>query len=339
MRKIIIAAAGSGGHLFPAVHLANALKSEFQVSFVGGGLAKNTFFKDDYPFLDIPASNRKIHLILQGIWRSVRYLQKQRPCCVIGFGSYHTLPVLLAARLLRVPYILYASDLLPGKVVRWMSAGAEWTGICWKKSAVHLKGTTRQVRPSLRFVPSTDSAADYFGLQRGVLTLLVVGGSQGAVALNDMVVDAIGPSDGLQVIHLTGPKDEERMRQKYAEKGIVACVRPFEERMDYAWGMADFACCRAGANTLFELTAGQVPAVVIPLPTASENHQEVNAKALAGGCLLLQQHKGSEQLREALLHLKNEAVRSHMRQVLERSFQEWPQNTLQDEVREWLLMQ
>ncbi|CRX39322.1 UDP-N-acetylglucosamine--N-acetylmuramyl-(pentapeptide) pyrophosphoryl-undecaprenol N-acetylglucosamine transferase [Estrella lausannensis] len=306
VKRVMICTGGTGGHVFPALALARQLKEEMPslyICFAGGGLSQNRFFdKEAYPFKEVlcgyfPLKNplkcvASAGKVMAGVIQSGRILDEVKPDLVIGFGSYHTLPLLIATKLRGVPYILHAADSIPGKVIRLMSGSALATGITFPMARKYLRGPVVDVGSPLREDlrqgrPEKEEALARYGLKAGKKTVLIFGGSQGAAFINEMMETASKSLHSLngavQFIHLTGLKgDTSGLVKAYREKQFDACVKPFEDKMQYAWTAADLVISRAGAGTIAEQIAFEVPGILIPYPYASENHQEMNAEFMAG---------------------------------------------------------
>lgn len=316
MKRILICVGGTGGHIFPAISLAETLRRnrpDIDFLFIGGRLNSNKFFpKEDYPYHSIDCSPLSISKpwrlpkagwnILSGMRQSTELMKSYRPDLIVAFGSYYTFPTLVAARLAKVPYILHESNRIPGKVNRLMASGAVTTALHFPD--VVIKGNKAQVsmplRPGCRKGQLTrEQAASYYDLDPSKRTLLVMGGSQGAHALNQIVSETHFPSE--QIIHLTGKAS------KANEKGRV--VKDFEPEMRYALTLADAAVCRAGASTIAELIEFEIPAVLVPYPQATENHQEANARffeeIVRGGVVLLEKNLTPQSLLAALKQISD----------------------------------
>jgi len=288
--SILISAAGTGGHLFPAQHVARELQKEHTLLFVGKGLSKNPYFaRDQFAYQEIAAATfslrnplqliKALFPILKGTYQGVRLIQKKRPQVIIAFGSFYTLPLLLAAILKRVPFVLHEQNVLPGRVNRLFSAFAHCTAITFDESQEQLKGVCQRVQfPKNEWLEESKDC-NYFGLQPGTPILLVFGGSQGAAFINELVKEACTILEGdFQIIHLVGKEaDLEEWRRFYEREKIPACIKPFEHQMHRALAVADLAICRAGAATICELIEFELPAILIPFAQAMENHQQKNA--------------------------------------------------------------
>lgn len=303
-KKVLFAVGGTGGHLFPAQALARDLCTEnFEVLFAGGKLGSNPFFHPlQFPFREVQGASpfrsnpfKASFQLLSGIREAIKIVQEFTPDYVIGFGSFYSFPVLAAARLKKIPYVLVESNAYPGKVNRLFSAKSCFCAVQFEEAYPFLKGKVipTQIpfwaRENASAFLEKKEARKYFKLDPDRFTLLIFGGSQGAASLNR--VAALLEND-LQVIHLCG-KDEniQKLRTLYKEKAVMACVKPFEEQMHIALRASDLALSRAGGGTLNELIEFCLPSILVPWPKASENHQYKNAKILAdkGGAILLEQ--------------------------------------------------
>ena len=297
--NIIIAAGGTGGHLFPAQALALELiqkHPDIQITFIGAGLKKNSYFKKDlFPFVDIESGTpfrrhpvqilKALLKISKGLTRSLQFIRKKKPDLIVGFGSYHTFPAIYAAKLKKIPIIIFESNALPGRVNRFCSKWAKISAIQFSHASDYLKSQSICVQmPLLRKEEgiSKKEARAYFGLEEEKLTFLIFGGSQGAQSINRFICGALQPliQKGIkfQVIHIVGdPKRAEKLEEVYKKHQILACVKTFEEKMEYAWTAADLSISRAGSATLAELIEFTVPSILIPYPFGTENHQLKNA--------------------------------------------------------------
>jgi UDP-N-acetylglucosamine--N-acetylmuramyl-(pentapeptide) pyrophosphoryl-undecaprenol N-acetylglucosamine transferase len=271
----LIAAGGSGGHLFPALGLAKRLKT---VHFAGHGLARSPFFDRSFPYTEIDAAPRSFLPLVKGWIQSIRLLRTLRPKQVIGFGSYHTFPVLAAAVCLKIPLVLYAPDRRLGLVNRLFAPLAKTIAGQHPLSPPHKKEKRLALYPWDKKEVARKDARERYGLSEGK-TVLIFGGSQGARFLNRAIPPLL-PSF-LRVIHITGKGEEkEEVQALYQKKNQEAVVLSFEPEMVYAYRAADVAICRAGAATIGELISYELPALLIPYPHAY-NHQEANARYLA----------------------------------------------------------
>ena len=298
--KILIAAGGSGGHLFPAQQLAELMKGESEILFAGHKLGESPFFeREKISFAEIASAPPKwgkwlsfFKASLQGFSKSVSLIRSYAPDVVVGFGSYHAFPVLLAAAVLRKKIVLFEANCILGKVNRLFSPAAKKIAVQFPQQKALSKGVFVPYLPwkkEKQSDVSKERARGYFGLEPGKTTLLVFGGSQGAAFLNEAMPKAARLLGGVQVIHLTG-------KGSVRYEGIPSCVKECEKEMPLAYAAADIAVCRSGAGTVAELIRHRKPALLIPFPHASENHQWINGQFLktqVGGARLLEQAEAS----------------------------------------------
>lgn len=328
-KRVLITVGGTGGHVYPAMAVAKELLNDphFDVLFVGGGLRRNRYFqRETFSYHDISCGTLSFRhplrsllgmgRICRGIWQSRRFIQSFSPHVVLGFGSYHTLPTLAAAKWLGVPIILHEANRIPGKVNRLFAPYAALTGVHFPDTTERLKGKTMPIPIPLREgykrqgIPR-DQARTYFELDPQRTTLLIFGGSQGAYAINRLVCDSLVKLNRreLQVLHVTGETGSAyACRTYYQMHGIRATVKEFESRMDLAWQSADLVIARAGAGTLAEQLEFEVPAILIPYPQATDHHQEHNALFM------------EEQIGGGVMHLEKELTPAKLAHELESFF-------------------
>lgn len=304
-KRIVIAAGGTGGHLFPAQALALGLsKNGHDVLFAGAGLKRNPYLdRNRFPCVEIksmsPYGGKKRLLkapwvIGAGVMQSLQFLKKNHCDLVVGFGSFHTFPLLLAAQLKRVPIILFEPNGVMGRVNRFFAKKARCIAVQFKETAFCDAAKQRPVAyPFLEREPEGEGYG-YFNLDPSKKTLLIVGGSQGAKRVNQLVLAMTDEmarfKEAWQLIHLVGAHDDPALYEEaYAKQGITACVKPFETRIALAWSIADLAICRSGAGTVAEQMHHAVPALFFPFPYATDDHQRRNAEVvekLGGGVCL-----------------------------------------------------
>jgi UDP-N-acetylglucosamine--N-acetylmuramyl-(pentapeptide) pyrophosphoryl-undecaprenol N-acetylglucosamine transferase len=316
--KVLIAAGGTAGHLFPAQQLAELLEKDCEVILAGHHLEKSPYLqKSRFRFCDCesaPFGKQFFVALLRGLWKSIRLLLSFKPDVVVGFGSYHTAPLLLASVLLRKKIVLYEANRSMGKVNQLFTPFA-------KKIAVQFLNSEKYTRVPLfpwiqKEKPMKAAALQAYGLDPRAKTILVFGGSQGAKFLNE-TMPKVPLAAEVQLIHLAGSDEAAKMTaESYAKAGIRAVVKSFEPNMAQAYAAADFAVCRSGAGTMAELIRYGVPSLLIPYPYAY-GHQELNAnylKDLGGAKVLLQQNAAPEeiwkQIRDIDIHAMRVALRS-----------------------------
>jgi UDP-N-acetylglucosamine--N-acetylmuramyl-(pentapeptide) pyrophosphoryl-undecaprenol N-acetylglucosamine transferase len=302
-RPVLLAGGGTAGHLAPGFALRSALAAHgVRCAFVTPGEEKErAWFPEGeaeplhvaaprLPRSAVPAAAFPLRMGASVAW-ALAVLRRERPGAVVALGGWPCAPVALAALLARVPLHLVAVDAVPGVVVRSLSRFAARTYLASGEARGALPRPDRAVvvgpflRPDLA-AARRDPAR--FGLAPGVPTLLVVGGSLGASALNGAVLAgltvaaAADPSlaSRVQVIHSTGPEGEATAKTAYDRLGVRAFVAPFVAAMPDALATADLVLCRGGASTLAEVRALARPAVVVPYPHHVDRQQERNAEPL-----------------------------------------------------------
>ncbi len=301
-KRIVIAAGGTGGHIFPALSLAHQCKNqEIPHLFIGGKLSSNSFFDNQtFPYCEVSCSRPSFKSplfplkIMRGAWQSIGAMRTFKPDLIVAFGSYYTLPVLIAARALKIPYIIHEQNSIPGRVNRLFAKGARLTAIHFPEAAKLLAGKSVEVAMPLRpdFYKRWDrqNAKKAYGFDETKPVLLVFGGSQGAEGINRLFYLSADQLKRFQVLHFTGGEEwKNKLTTRYQENGVKAVVVVFEKEMSKAWGAADLVVSRAGAASIAEQIACEVPGILIPYPYAMDQHQNFNADYLVriGGAIKL----------------------------------------------------
>jgi len=307
LSRVILSTGGTGGHIFPALAVARELRDRnpgVEILFLGGsGPEGELAARHGLRFQALPARGiigRGVSGLLSGLgWlglglpRALAAVRRFRPDAAIGFGGYAGFCPILAARLLLVPTAVHEQNSVPGvtnkvlgKVVkRIFLSFPDTAGVFPAKKCVL---TGNPVRRDI-----VEAAAARKGRVRGG-RLLVLGGSQGARPINDAVIAALPElmAAGVTLVHQAGKADFQRVRASYETAGAdPSQVRDFIEDMAAEYARADLALCRAGATTVFEVAAARVPAIFVPFPQATHDHQTRNARAMAdlGAAVLLPQ--------------------------------------------------
>lgn len=329
--RTIIAGGGTGGHVFPGIALAAALRERGapeDVLFVGTprGLEATAAPQAGFRFEAVPARQVRgggplralgggIALIRAAV-SALRLIRRFRPDLVVGVGGYAAAPVVVAAWLGRVPIVLLEQNVIPGATNRVLGRLARLVCVSFPETATSFPGarvvcTGNPVRREV-----VEAAGNRRPAGDGGPTVLVVGGSAGAHRLNVEVVDAISRLStqvpGLRVVHQTGAADADATRSRYAEIGVDAEVEPFFGDMARLYRIADLAVCRAGATTIAELLAVGIPAILVPYPYAADDHQRRNAEAITAngaGMLILDRELTGERLAAALGPLLTDPAR------------------------------
>ncbi|MBK9270168.1 MAG: undecaprenyldiphospho-muramoylpentapeptide beta-N-acetylglucosaminyltransferase [Saprospiraceae bacterium] len=303
MMKVLISGGGTGGHVFPAIAVADALRakvSEVEVLFVGalGKLEMTEVPKSGYNVigLDIRGFNRKkIFVNLKVLWKlgksltkSVGILKKFRPDIVVGVGGYASGPVMLAAKWLGIPIVIQEQNSYPGLTNRRMAKYASM--VCaafddvrpyFKSSQLYVTGNP--VRKSFSMVVDKQEAYQYFGLDPTKKTICVFGGSLGAATMNKVIIQAyplIRANENIQLIWQVGKMYENEIRSKLDGFENQIKIFSFIDRMDFAYAVADVAICRAGALTISEIAVTGTVSILVPSPNVTDDHQTKNAMSL-----------------------------------------------------------
>lgn len=313
--KVLVSGGGTAGHVFPALALARRLVEDqgVQVRFAGtaGGQEARLVPEAGFAFDAVDARPLRRDLSVETFTAPIAALRSISDCrplveaadVVVGMGGYVSVPVGLAAVRSRRPLVLHEQNAVPGLANRLLARRAHTVALTFAEAAGRLPRRARTivtgnpVRGSvLRVVGEREALAkealDALDLEPGRRTLVVFGGSQGALHLNLAAVEALSLlSDrrDLQVLLLTGPAHEGRISEATSESPVRVRVRGFLQRMELAYAVADLVVARAGATTCAELSVSEVPSVLVPYPHATGRHQEANARALerAGAAIVL----------------------------------------------------
>lgn len=314
MKRYLIACGGTGGHLAPGVALAEGLAARGHgVHLLVSRKTIDSKFLEKYPGLDAIATPgapftlapagllRFVWQQTAGLWFCIGVIRRVRPAAIIGFGGFTTMGIMLAGILLRVPLVLHEANRVPGRATRTFGAFARWV---WVPPGVQLPSVRPSrvrdcglpVRSEFRRKAKADAMAE-LGFVPAARTLVVLGGSQGASALNEWAAGAVKPlaAAGAQVICVTGPgKTNDRVMTvlSAADGTTIHSYRmPFCDRMAELLSCADLVVTRAGAGTIAELARIGAPSILVPFPQAADNHQIANARFLEqqGGGFVVEQ--------------------------------------------------
>ena len=337
--RVAIACGGTGGHLFPGLAVADQL--------VRRGCAPMLLLSpkevdqqavkgiSGMELVTLPAVGLKrggeiafVRGFIQSYCAAARLFKSRPPQAALAMGGFTSAPPILAARRAGARTFLHESNTIPGRANRWLSwvVHRAFVGFPTASGRLHNRNVTitgTPVRPCFQAREAAECRAG-LGLDPVRPVLLVMGGSQGASGINELVLQSLpllaSRAPDLQWFHLTGPGDTERVGQAYAALKLKAVVHPFFFEMELALGAATAAVCRAGASSLAELAAMCVPAVRIPYPAATDNHQFHNARAFeaTGAARLLEQKSATpETLVQLLLDvIEKPPVHEKMRSAL-----------------------
>ena len=308
---MIIAGGGTGGHLFPGIAIAEEFLGRaptHRVLFIGTerGLEKKVLGGLGFPLRTLKVEGLKgrgairilapLLKIPGSLLTSFRILQAFQPAVVVGVGGYASGPAVLTARLMGLKTAIAEQNAFPGLTNRILGRFVHRIFVAFPVSARWFPaGRTRVTGNPIRIAFLADQTKNRE--QNRTFTLLIFGGSQGAHAINGVVMEALGSlghlKDRIRFIHQTGEKDRETVAQAYRNGGFAAEIFPFITDMAAAYRAADLLLCRAGATSIAEITAGGKAALLIPFPFAVNDHQRQNAELLArAGAAVLIPEKG-----------------------------------------------
>ncbi len=308
--KILVVTGPSGGHIFPALSFLDTLKEKYRdintlLVLPKSSLVSNTVF-DRYGVRYISISSVKLGIDLKFLFAILKFLKGSleglilllefRPDVVIGFGSIVCIPLILFAWLFRIRTLIHEQNLIPGRANRFLAKFSDRIAVSFEESKSYFGVSSRKtvltgnlIRRELKQMDK-DKALDFFGLNPGKFTILVMGGSLGSHRINAEFLNAISEiknRNNLQVIHLCGPADFPWLKDGYKNLGVNVKVFGFLNQMHYAYSACELVICRAGATTITEIIFFQLPAIIIPYPFAY-GHQESNARILTDhGCAIL----------------------------------------------------
>ena len=320
--RCIIAGGGTGGHLFPGIAIARELEErheEREILFVVGHrrMESNLLGQYGYRVTSIDVEGLKgrgwkkgfsvMVKLPKSIIQSASIIKDFSPSLVLGMGGYSAGPVCLTARFMRIPTAIHEQNAYPGLTNRLLSRIVDRGFISFEESRDHLKIDSM-------FLTGNPVRNELFSHERmdpeggKPFTILVMGGSQGATAINKSFVETLAYLNARgrspAVIHQTGETDYERVVHDYQKKGLKGELLPFIQDMTSAYNRADMVVSRAGATTIFELAALGKPSILIPYPYAANQHQTTNARSLveAGGArMILQSDLNTETLARILI--------------------------------------
>jgi UDP-N-acetylglucosamine--N-acetylmuramyl-(pentapeptide) pyrophosphoryl-undecaprenol N-acetylglucosamine transferase len=305
--KVMIAAGGTGGHIYPGIAVANEIMRRdpsSEVLFVGTSRGLETRIVPENGFqlalihsaglksVGIKGTIKGLATLPRSFVEARRLLREFRPSVVVGAGGYVSGPVLMMAVIMGIPTLVMDSNALPGFTNRRLAKFVDRAALTFNEALPFFgkKGT----------VTGNPVRKEFFDVEprksNGETSVLIFGGSQGARAINNAMIGALdhlnGARETMRVVHQTGEADFDKVRNAYQERGWeTADVRPYISDIVTEFGKADVLICRAGATTCAEIAAAGKAAIMIPLPTAADDHQRKNAEAMqnAGAVKMLVQ--------------------------------------------------
>jgi UDP-N-acetylglucosamine--N-acetylmuramyl-(pentapeptide) pyrophosphoryl-undecaprenol N-acetylglucosamine transferase len=314
----VIACGGTGGHLFPGIAVAEVLRerghevllfvSEKEIDSLA--LSTRSQFRFEklptvgLPSIYSPAIFSFMRRFIESLSRCRSIYNKFKPQVVLGMGGFTSTAPILAGRMRGVSTLLHESNAIPGKanrlaakMVRAVLLGFKDAAQFFPKARTEITGTP--IRNELKRL-DRQSARQKLGLQPDTTTMLVMGGSQGASGINQAMIKSMPllQDAPLQVVHLSGTRDEKQVTESYRRERVPAFVAAFHHHMEEVYSAADFAIARSGAASLAEIAAFELPTILIPFPYAADDHQTRNAEIFsrAGAAIVLKESQLSPEL-------------------------------------------
>lgn len=334
--RVLLSGGGTGGHIYPALALADELKrrhSECEILYVGTaqGLEQKIVPQRGYELKNIQAEGlprklntelvRSVSKAFKGLNEAREIIKDFKPDLVFGTGGYVCGPVVLSAHLLKVPTFIHEQNAMPGVTNKILSRFVDKVFVNFAESEKYFKCKDKIIVSGLpvraEVLKTThEEGLAYFNLDKNKPVLLVSGGSRGARSINKAMAQAypaLLKNSEVQIIHSTGRNGFEETKKMILEAGVDLHkyaerirLEPYLEHMEYALAAADVTIARAGATNLAEICACGKPAVLVPYPLASENHQEYNARVLAdaeAAVMILDKDLDKDKLTDAVLNI------------------------------------
>ena len=321
-QKVVIAGGGTGGHLFPGIALARALKRNdmtIKITFVGTkqGIESKVLPREGFKLKTIISSgllgkrglNRWVSWskLLVGAVQSMCFLIRNRPNLVVGVGGYVSAPLVFSAWLLRIPILIHEQNAFPGMANKWLGKIADKVAVSYKESKQFFSKKKVEVTGNMIHEKLCQPREEFPPPLKQPFGVLILGGSQGAHSINMAMVEALDllsdRKERLHITHQTGDADYENVKKQYAAKGFSANVMSFVTDMPVRYRLASLVICRSGATTLAEITAAGRVSFLIPFPYAANNHQEHNARIIetaSAGEVILDKEISGERIAKSI---------------------------------------
>ena len=353
---IVFSGGGTGGHLFPGLAVAEQLAAslpQMRITFCGSGkpferkhVAQAGFDYFALPARPMPHGPREaVAFVIENLTSYLtarQFLRDEHVSAVVGLGGYASVPMARAAARRRVPLVLLEQNVVPGKATRWLARHATLVCTSYEETGEDLhcrypvRVTGNPVRPGFtaqhtettnhksEIINHKSLATSHYPLATNANPLLLVlGGSGGARSLNENVPRALykvrSQLSGWKIVHQSGESELHATQNLYAKLDLSATVVPFISDMPATLAAADLAVCRAGGTSLAELAVAGVPAILLPYPHATDDHQAVNARAYStgGGCVTIDEREAAGRLDDRMADLlcfllANDSLRSQM---------------------------
>ncbi|MBF0343228.1 MAG: undecaprenyldiphospho-muramoylpentapeptide beta-N-acetylglucosaminyltransferase [Nitrospirae bacterium] len=313
--KVVIAGGGTGGHLYPAIAIAEEIKKQapdIEILFMGTDRGIETrvlplekyYVKllktEGFVGMSLRKKITALFRLIVAFFEAYSFLRSVRPSIIIGTGGYASFVPILAAFLLAIPIVIHEQNSIPGLANRVLARLADKVCITYENSQSYFSKnkviiTGNPVRDKIVKAAKSDGV-NMFSLREDLFTLLIFGGSSGASRLNDAMIETLpilsAYKDKIQFLHQTGNKDYEIVRGAYQRHGFSGTVTPFIYNMPEAYAVCEMLISRAGATTLAEITTIGIPSILVPYPYVSA-HQEANAARLSnsGAAIMIREQE------------------------------------------------
>lgn len=341
-KAYFVTGGGTGGHIYPAMAVADTLSKDAKVYYVGNrhNMEFQLATEKGYKFLHVGVSGmpRKLNpkffywgvRLVRAILYSIKYIKKYKPKAVFATGGYVSAPMIFACIITKTPYMMHDCDAMPGLVTRRLCKRAKYVTLAFEKAKRYIPNrhsvvTGNPIRPDFATL-SEDKARKNLGL-KNKLTLCVMGGSQGAKSINNATVDVLrefSQEKNLQIIFQTGKKNYDEIIEKLKliypnyEKDTNLKIQPYFDDMISVLKASDIVVSRAGSLSLSEICASSVAPILVPYPHAAANHQRINAKFFVekSACIYFEDADfDTNKLKEAVLNLiENPVKMSYLKQ-------------------------
>lgn len=325
-KTIFLAGGGTGGHLYPGIAVAEALRaisSDFKPVFLctTREIDRTILTPTGFKFIQQPIvpPTRSIGGLLK-FWQSWRQtkelvrsaIREYRPLAVLGLGGYAAGVAVKYAAHKKLPAAILNPDVIPGKANQYLLRSVRAMCCQFEETRQHVSSSQQSkirvtgcpIRTDIQQLPPRDQAMQRLGLDPHLLTLVITGASQGALTVNQAVLASLKTLNlqGWQILHLSGKEHADSVRDGYRELGIQAVVIDFTPAMADVWAVTDLTVCRSGASTCAELTACGIPAILMPYPYHKDQQQMLNARVLVntGAAMMLEDMKDTKQNSERL---------------------------------------
>ncbi len=308
--KVIVAAAGTGGHINPGIAIANKIKEEeknSEIVFIGTerGMEKNLVPHAGYELKTIDSygiprrltieNMKRLFKTMKSVNEAKKIIREFKPDIIVGTGGYICVSVCMAARRLKVPYVIHESNVLPGIATKIFAKNAEKIFVGFEETKKNIKnknvivtGTPTKIKRLDYDETTIENKKTELGFDKTMPLVLIFGGSQGAQSINSSIIDIIKKNNhnNYQVLWASGPKQYPLIKEELEKEGIDINnikgihIKDYIYNMEETMNICDLIVARSGAMTSIEIEKVGKPAILIPFPFATENHQEYNARAL-----------------------------------------------------------